>query len=102
MRQLLQRGINLIVGDTWPKRRRVVYATLVFCSVVIMGALGAAIAEKNMSAVLNIAENAFFLGGSVIFAYVFGSIWDDVDKRRHLAKQDEVAPPATPPSGGAE
>lgn len=86
MRQLLQKGFDLVIGDTWPKRRRIVYAALLFCSLIIAASLGAAIAAKERSAVLSIAGNAYFLGGSVIFAYVFGSIYDDVDKRKHLPK----------------
>lgn len=89
MPRIVQRAIDLIVGDTWPKRRRVIYATLLFCAMLIAFAMGAAVAAHDMNAVVAIAGNAFLLGGSVIGSYVFGSIWDDRDKRKHL-------PPATP------
>lgn len=88
--QALKTALDLIVGDTWPKRRRVVYVTLVFCAVLVAFSLGAAVAAKDMNAIMSIASSAFWLGGSVIGSYVFGSIWDDANKRKHM------------PPGGAE
>lgn len=58
---------------------------------MIAYSLGAATAAKDMSVVRAIADAAFWLGGGIIGSYVFGSIWDDTNKRKHLQNE---APPA--------
>ncbi|MBE7732187.1 hypothetical protein [Devosia faecipullorum] len=92
----VQRALDLITGDTWPKRRRVVYVALLFCALVIAYALGAATAARDMTVVKAIAEMSFWLGGGIIGSYVFGSIWDDTNKRKHLP------PASTPPAQAGE
>ena len=42
MPPILQGVVDLIVGDTWLKRRKVVYVSLVFYALVIAYCLGAA------------------------------------------------------------
>jgi len=85
-----QRIVDLVVGDTWPKRRKVVYGALCFCALVIAFALGAATAAKDMAVVRAIADHSFWLGAAVIGSYVFGSIWDDTNKRKHLPPADKA------------
>ena len=84
----VQKLVDLVAGDTWPKRRVVIYVTLCFCALVIAFCLGAAVAARDMAAVTGISTNAFLLGTSVIGSYVFGSIWDDTNKRKHLPPQN--------------
>jgi predicted small secreted protein len=98
MPRALQAAIDLISGDTWPRRRVVIYAALVLCALVIAACLGAAIAAKDMQSVRETSENAFWYGFSIVFAYVFGSILDDADKRRNQRKAQE--PANTKPEGG--
>lgn len=99
MPRAFQIAVNLITGDTWPRRRLVIYAALLVCALVIAFCLGAAIAAQDMAAVRETSENAWWYGMAIVFAYVFGSIIDDVDKRRSQRKQSETPPPA---DGGAE
>lgn len=89
MRKVVRGAVDLVVGDTWPKRRKVIYAVLMFCALLIAACLGAAIAAKDMVAATAVSTNAFFLGGSVAGSYLFGSIWDDRDKRKHLPTSPE-------------
>lgn len=98
MKAQIKQAVDLIVGDTWPKRRRVVYLVLAFCAAVIAFCLGAATAAMDMAAVMSIANNAFWLGGMVVGSYVFGSIWDDNDKRKHGTAAPPAAPASTAPS----
>jgi|SRR5215217_8484061 len=90
MRQTLQTAVNLIVGDTWPKRRHVVYVSLMFCGLVIAYCLGAATAIGDKAAIQTASDNAWWYGAAIIFAYVFGSIADDIDKRRTQRKLEEA------------
>lgn len=85
MTRVLQTAVDLITGDTWPKRRKVVYVTLVFCALIIAFCLGAAVAARDMRVVEAASDNAFYIGASIVFAYVFGSVWDDFNKRKHQA-----------------
>lgn len=89
MQRPVQRIVDLVTGDTWPKRRRVVYVALIFCALVIAFALGAATAARDMLVVKALAEMAFWLGGAIIGSYVFGSIWDDTNKRKHLPAESK-------------
>jgi cation transport ATPase len=90
MRPALQTAVNLIIGDTWPKRRRVVYVSLMFCALVIAYCLGAATAIGDKAAIQTASDNAWWYGAAIIFAYVFGSIADDFDKRRTQRKLEEA------------
>ncbi|WP_108397850.1 hypothetical protein [Devosia submarina] len=91
MPKAIQKAVDLIVKDTWPKRRLLIYVTLAFCALHIAAAMGAAIAANDMTAVLNLAGSAFLLGGTTLTTYIFGANSDDKDKRKHL-------PTATPPT----
>lgn len=41
----------------------------------------------------SVSNNAFWPGGAIIGSYVFGSVWDDNNKRKHMPKGDGAAPP---------
>lgn len=90
MKELLTKGLDLIVGDTWPKRRRVIHFALLFLSQVIAVCLWAAVQSGDAMLIKSVSDNAFWLGGAIIGSYVFGSVWDDNNKRKHLPKDGEV------------
>jgi hypothetical protein len=80
--------VDLIIGDTWPKRRRVINATLLFCAALIETGMIAAVVKGDMTTVSGIVGSAFLLAGSTITSYVFGSYLDDKDKRANIPGQE--------------
>lgn len=82
---------------SWKIRRRVIWATLVFCAAVI-GWLAVAGPDTELNR--TIANALIFLGGAVISSYVFGAAWDDMNVMRHLGGQAyrDLVPPG--PSAG--
>ena len=97
MKQKLLAAVDLVLGDTWPKRRMAVWAILIFCAQLIAICLWAAIDRADAALIRAISDNAFYLGGTMGLSYVFGSIWDDNNKRKHL---DKTGSPPTTPEGG--
>ena len=63
-----------IKRPSWAIRRRVIFATLVFCAFEILWItfMGADTAVAS-----TIVLGAFGLAGSTIGSYVFGAVWDD-------------------------
>ena len=92
MPRALQAAVNLIVGDTWPKRRRVIYVSLIFCATVIAYGLGAAVALGDKESIQTASDNAWFYGFSIVMAYVFGSVADDMHKRFEQRNQQPTTP----------
>lgn len=82
----LRKTLDLVVGDTWPKRRRVIYFVLLFLSQVVAVCLWAAVQSGDAMLIKSVSDNAFWLGGAVIGSYVFGAVWDDANKRKHMSK----------------
>ena len=78
--------LKKLMGDNWPKRRR--YMTVVLLWAMFNVDYILIFSQDN---VLN--QNALFafitLIGSIIGTYVFGAVWDDSDKRKHLAGSTE-------------
>lgn len=74
-----------LFGDNWPKRRRYMTAVLIWAMLNVDYIL--VFGQDNA---LN--QNALFamvtLIGSIIGAYVFGAVWDDADKRKHIAEKE--------------
>jgi hypothetical protein len=94
----LLKTVDLVIGDTWPKRRLVVWAVLIFCAELVAVCLWAAVQTGDAVLIKSVSDNAFYLGGTVALSYVFGSIWDDNNKRKHLPKTEH--PLASPAEGG--
>lgn len=102
MPRAFRAAVDLITGDTWPRRRLVIYAALLVCALVIAFCLGAAIAAHDMRVVEATSENAFWYGFAIVMAYVFGSVIDDWDKRRNERKQEQTQTTAPPPPKSGE
>lgn len=86
-------ALDLVIGDTWPKRRLVIWAALIFLAEVIAICLWAAVQSGDAMLIKSVSDNAFWLGGAVIGSYVFGAVWDDANKRKHMPKGDDASPP---------
>jgi hypothetical protein len=91
VKETITKALDLVVGDTWPKRRRIIYFALIFLAEVIAICLWAAVQTGDTMLIKSVSDNAFWLGGAIIGSYVFGSIWDDSNKRKHMPKAE---PPA--------
>lgn len=82
----------------WDKRRRTIYATLIFCSTLMIYILY----RGDDSSLYRDAFNTLaLLGGSVLGTWIGGSVWDDLNARKWgtpQAPQDEVPAPAREPS----
>lgn len=82
---------------SWRIRRRIIVGTLLYCAAMI---LYLAVWGKSTSLEEAIATGLILLAGSVIGSYVFGAVWDDRNVMK-AREQNEHAPPADFPSGGA-
>ena len=63
---------------TWTRRRRIIYATLLFCAAMVV-----VLTERHPNAPL-VAQTVLALiglAGAVIGSYVFGAVWDDKNAR---------------------
>ena len=89
MKEHLTKAFDLVIGDTWPKRRRVIYFALFFLAEIVAVCLWAAVQNGDAMLIKSVSDNAFWLGGAIIGSYVFGSVWDDANKRKHLPKAPE-------------
>ena len=61
---------------TWENRRRVIFATLVFCAAIIAYCVWKDTGSKTHETALTMA---FICATSIIGAYVFGATWDDAN-----------------------
>lgn len=68
---------NIPGSSDWKIRRRIIYATLVFCAGYATAAL--VWIDSDARAETGIAQS-FLLAGGVIASYVFGAIWDDKNR----------------------
>lgn len=76
---------NLPNKPSWKARRRIIYATLIFCAFCI-----GYILFKGQPTSLNeiIVLSCFGLAGSVIGSYVFGAVWDDKNFMEQVSKRN--------------
>jgi hypothetical protein len=88
MKDKVLAAMHLVIGDTWPKRRVFIWSSLIFLSQVIAICLWAAVQSGDAMLIKSISDNAFWLAGAIIGSYVFGAVWDDADKRKHMPKPD--------------
>jgi hypothetical protein len=71
--------IAMLMKAEWRIRRKVIFATLLFCAVEV-GYL--TLAGQDTQLHQAIATSLILLAGSVIGSYVFGAIWDDANARK--------------------
>lgn len=76
---------------SWKHRRRIVYASLIYCAVVL-----AYIVLKGADTALysQVALGILGLAATIIGTYVFGAAWDD----RNVMRYGEQNPPPQPPT----
>lgn len=78
----MDRLLEVLYLDNWPKRRKVIYGSLLYIAV----ALGYIIWKGvDLALYQQIAITLIGAGVSIIFAYVFGAYMDDKDKRKNSA-----------------
>lgn len=77
----------------------VIYAALIFCACVISYTLGAALVLGDKESIKTASDNAWWYGSSFVFAYVFGSIADDIHKRFEQRKSRTAPPPPADEAG---
>jgi len=74
-----------LLEDGWPIRRRVMMAALFY----IAGNVQYLIIWGNDTPLnSNIATNLLWCGAGIIGAYVFGAVWDDMDRRDTMLEYD--------------
>lgn len=81
---------------SWTIRRRVVFATLLFCAAAVAWLL---VAGESTPLNETIANGLILLAGGVIGSYVFGATWDDLNVMSKLgpaAYREPGAPPGWP------
>lgn len=82
---------------SWKIRRAIIFGTLVFCAIEV---LYLTLFGEDTKLAETIASSAFLLAGSVIGAYVFGAVWDDLNVMK--TRSARRAPGDNPPDGFAE
>jgi uncharacterized membrane protein YuzA (DUF378 family) len=67
-----------VPAGTWTRRRRIIYATLTFCAVMVV-----LLTERHPDSpfVSQTILALIGLAGAVIGSYVFGAVWDDKNAR---------------------
>lgn len=83
----------------WKRRRRIIYATLIYCAVSTAAIQTAALFGVDTELLRTLAWNNFGLSGSVIGAYVFGAMWDDMNARKHFRRGDDSSDDSTDDPG---
>lgn len=67
---------------TWKIRRRLIFATLAYCAVMVPW-----LVERHPDSALvsQVVIALVGLAGAVLGSYVFGAVWDDANARKHPA-----------------
>lgn len=89
--QQTRKVVKDLLEDGWPIRRRVMFGALLF----IAGNVQYLAVWGNDTALNStIATNLLWVGGGIIGAYVFGAVWDDMNRRDTMLQYDTTyAPP---------
>ena len=75
----------------WHRRRRLIYATLLFNFLSGVALLVAGLLGMDSTLLNTLVVSNYSLAGAVIGSYVFGAVWDDRNARVY---GDPYAPPA--------
>lgn len=91
--------VNELLVDGWPIRRRVMFASLLFCAgnvqyLMIWGA--------DTSLNKEIATTLLWTAAAIIGAYVFGAVWDDMNRRDTMTEYGMPYNPNYPLDQGNE
>lgn len=89
--QQTRKVVKELLEDGWPIRRRVMFGALLFIAANVQY-----LAVWGNDTALNstIATNLLWVGGGIIGAYVFGAVWDDMNRRDTMLQYDTTyAPP---------
>ena len=82
----------LITNDNWIIRRRVMFLTLIWLGINVQYILilgkPTALNEQALIALLSVI-------GAIIGSYIFGAVWDDMNKRSFVSEV-YAAPPLPP------
>lgn len=85
--------VEVVGRPPWKVRRRIVYATLIFCALTVAYIV---LDGRDSRLYETIAVACFGLAGMVIMAFVFGAILDDANVMRILGRdayRDQVPEP---------
>lgn len=70
--------VNELMVDGWPIRRRVMFAALAFCAGNVQYLL---IWGDDTSLNKEIATTLLWVMAAIVGTYVFGAVWDDMNRR---------------------
>ena len=87
----MKKLLEALYLDNWPKRRKVIYGSLVYIGMALSYIIWKGI---DVALYQQIAIALIGAGVSIIFAYVFGAYVDDKDKRKNsaIASSTETEP----------
>lgn len=89
--QQTKRVVKDLLEDGWPVRRRVMFLALAYVAANVQYL---AIWGNDTALNSTIATNLLWVGGGIIGAYVFGAVWDDMNRRDTMLQYDTTyAPP---------
>lgn len=89
--QQTKRVVKALFEDGWPVRRRVMFLALTYVAANVQYL---AIWGNDTALNSTIATNLLWVGGGIIGAYVFGAVWDDMNRRNTMLQYDTTyAPP---------
>ena len=88
--QQSKKVVKDLMEDGWPIRRRVMFAAMLFCAGNVQYLL---IWGTDTSLNKEIATTLLWVLGAIIGAYVFGAVWDDMDRRDTMLEYDTTYTP---------
>lgn len=91
-----ERVMKDLLVDGWPIRRRLMIMALLFCAGNVQYLL---LWGQDTSLNKEIATTLLWVGGAIIGSYVFGAVWDDMDRRDTMLEYDTSYTPIG--TGGA-
>lgn len=89
----MKKLLDVLYLDNWPKRRKVIYGSLLYIAAVLGYIIWKA---TDLALYQQTAITLIGAGVSIIFAYVFGAYLDDKDKRKNNAATQENSPEEQP------
>jgi len=89
--------MNELLVDGWPIRRRVMFLSLLFCAGNVQYLL---IFGEDTSLNKEIATTLLWAAAAIIGSYVFGAVWDDMNRRDTMLEYDTTYGKVIPPLEG--
>ena len=94
--QQTKKVVKDLMEDGWPIRRRVMFLAMVYCAGNVQYLM---LWGQDTALNREIATTLLWVLGAIIGAYVFGAVWDDMDRRDTMLEYDTSYMPM--PGAGA-